>query len=136
MKRAFVDTNVILRFLTGDPPELAARARSLFESVDRGEVALVIDEIVLAEAVWVLESFYSYPGEQVSRVLQQLLTHQGLLADNKAGLLAALALYGTKHIDFSDALVAVHMGQQGVKDLFSFDHHFDRLPGIARQEPG
>jgi len=136
MRRAYVDANVILRFLTGEPPDMAAQARALFDAVERGEITLLIDEIVIAETVWVLHSFYGYPNRDIARVIQELLSHSGLEAGDKPGLLAALSLFADKNIDFADALVAVHMGKQGEQEIFSFDHHFDRLPGIIRRSPG
>ncbi|MDH7485457.1 MAG: type II toxin-antitoxin system VapC family toxin [Anaerolineae bacterium] len=136
MRRAYVDANIILRFLTGDPPDMAAQARALFEAVERGEVRLVIDEIVVAETVWVLHSFYGYPHHDVARVMQELLSHQGLEADDRAGLLAALHLFAEKGVDFADALVAVRMERRGLREIFSFDSHLDRLPGIMRRSPG
>ncbi len=136
MRRAYVDSNVILRFLTGDPPEMAAQAHALFEAVEQGEVTLVLDEIVVAETVWVLQSFYGHPHHDIARVLQELLSHKGLEADDTLGLLAALHLFAEKNVDFADALVAVHMERRGMREIFSFDRHFDRLPGIIRQSPG
>lgn len=136
MSRAYVDANVILRFLTGDPPDMAAQAQALFLAVEQGQITLVIDAIVVAETVWVLQSFYGYPPQAIARVLQDLLSHNGLEAEDKPGLLAALSLFADKNIDFADALVAVHMGQRGVPEIFSFDRHFDRLPGLIRRTPG
>ena len=135
MNRAYVDSSVILRFLTGDPPDIAAQACALFEAVEQGKLTLVIDAIVVAEIVWVLQSFYGYPSHEIARVVQELLSHEGLEADDKPGLLTALNLFADKNVDFADALVAVHMGQRGIKEIFSFDRHFDRLPDIIRQTP-
>jgi predicted nucleic-acid-binding protein len=131
-----VDSNVILRFLTGEPAELAAQASTLFQAVDNHELVLVIDEIVVAETVWVLQSFYGYSHKDVARVVRELLSHPGLEAEDKAGLLSALYLFAEKSVDFVDALLAVHMEQQGLIEIFSFDRHFDRLPGVTRLIPG
>lgn len=136
MRRAYVDTNVILRFLTGDPPDLAAQARGLFDLVEQSELTLIIDEIVVAETVWVLQSFYGYSNHEIAQVVQELLSHDGLQADDKPGLLTALSFFADKNVDFADALVAVHMGQRSVQDIFSFDRHFDRLSGIIQRSPG
>jgi len=133
MTLAYVDANVILRFLTGDPPEMAAQARALFEAAERGELTLRVEDIVIAEAVWVLQSFYRHPPAEIGRVLQELLSREGFEAADKPSLLAALALYAGKHVDFADALVAAHMAREGVGEIYSFDQHFDRLPGIKRQ---
>lgn len=136
MIRAYVDTNVLLRFLTGDPPDLAAQARALMEAVDRGEVTLVVDELVVAEMVWVLQSFYGHPAKAIARVLQELLSHEGLQVEDKPGLLTALSYFADRNVDFTDALLAVHMARQGVHDIFSFDRHFARLPGLVSHTPG
>jgi predicted nucleic acid-binding protein len=128
-----VDANVILRFLTGDPPDLAARARGVFDAVERGELTLFVDEIVVAEVVWVLDSFYDYAPPQIAQVVAELLSHEGLEADDKPGLLAALSIFADKNVDFADALLAVHMDRANVQDIFSFDRHFDRLPGVTRR---
>lgn len=35
MRRACIDTNVIVRFLTGEPPDMAGQARQLFAALTR-----------------------------------------------------------------------------------------------------
>jgi predicted nucleic-acid-binding protein len=134
--RAYLDANVILRFLTGEPADMAAQARALFEAVERGEVSLLVDEIVIAEAVWMLHSFYHHPAAEIGRIMQELLSREGFQAEDKPGLLTALSLFAEKNVDFADALVAVHMTRDGVGEIFSFDQHFDRLPNITRRSPG
>lgn len=49
----FLDTSVVVRYLTGDPPEMADRAAAL---IDAGG-ALILSELVLIETAYVLESF-------------------------------------------------------------------------------
>ena len=51
---AFVDTNILVRHLTGDPPGQATRATRFLGEVDE----LVLVDLVVAEVVYVLESFY------------------------------------------------------------------------------
>ena len=54
---AFIDTNILVRHLTGDPPDMAARAsRFLAEEHD-----LLLADLVVAETIYVLESFYEAP---------------------------------------------------------------------------
>ncbi len=134
--RAFVDANVILRFITGEPTEMAEQARTLFEAVEGGEMALAVDEIIVAEVVWVLDSFYEIEKRKISQVLQALLIHDGIEMADKTGVLEALTLFADKNVDFADALVSVHMTKSGVKGIFSFDKHFDRLPGVKRLNVG
>jgi len=136
MRRCAVDANVILRFLTGEPADLAAQASALFDAVDRRQSTLVVDEITVADTVWVLQSFYGYTHRDIARVVQELLSHPGMEAEDKDGLLSALHLFAEKNVDFADALVAVNMERNGLGEIFSFDRHYDRLPGVTRLIPG
>ena len=135
MKRAYVDANVIVRLITGDPPEMADSAARLFQSVDQGALELVLDEVVLAETVWVLSSFYGFSADEIAPILGTLLANDGIVSNEKMELLQALALYEKKNIDFVDALVAVRMLKHGIPEIYSFDKHFDRLKSIQRLQP-
>jgi predicted nucleic acid-binding protein len=136
MTPACVDTNVILRFLTREPPDLARQALALFTAVQNGEVELVLEEIVLAEAVWVLRSFYKVTPAEISNTLQEFVSYSGIICEHKATILIALRLFASKNLDFTDAMIAAHMVRKGIPDIYSFDAHFDRLPGINRLIPG
>ncbi|MBM3664513.1 MAG: type II toxin-antitoxin system VapC family toxin [Actinobacteria bacterium] len=54
---AFIDTNVIIRHLTGDPPAVARRATAALAS----DEPLLLCDVVLAECVYVLASVYEVP---------------------------------------------------------------------------
>ena len=66
MKRAFIDANVILRYLTKDPPEMAEAALKTFTNAENGKVFLLVTNLTVAEVVWVLESFYRYSKNQIA----------------------------------------------------------------------
>lgn len=53
---------------------------------------------------------------------------------SSARLIAALALYGTRTIDFADALLAARALRNGGAAI-SFDRDFDRIPGLRRIQP-
>ena len=136
MNPACVDTNVILRFLTREPPDMAQQALALFTAVQEGDITLILEEIVLAEVVWVLQSFYKHSPEEISSVLQELVNYPGIVCEHKSVILIALRLFASKNLDFVDAMITAHMVKKGVSDIYSFDTHFDRLPGITRLKPG
>ena len=56
----WTDANVILCFITGDPPDMAEKVLELMARAEKGEAALRLSHIVAAEVVWVLYSFYKY----------------------------------------------------------------------------
>jgi len=71
-KRAFIDTNLFIRYLTNDIPE---KADQVLQRAAAGEITLVATSLVIAEIVWTLASFYGLSGEQIrDRVLAILNT--------------------------------------------------------------
>jgi len=135
MKRAYVDTNILLRFITGSPAEQTSLAAQLFERADRGAVTLVLDEIVVAESVWVLSSLYKFSKEEIRDALQSIISHPGIEMKDEQGVILALTLCASLNVDFEDALISVHMGRDGIQEIYTFDKHFDRLPGVNRVPP-
>ena len=135
MKRAYVDTNILLRFITAAPIEQAVQARELFAAAERGEIALILDEIIVAETVWVLSSFYKFSKKEIKEVLLPLLANGGIEVRKERDILLALTLFADMNVDFADALVSVHMDRTSVSDIVTFDKHFQRLPGVNRMSP-
>ena len=135
MKRVYVDTNVDLRFITGSPAEQALQAKKLFEAAEAGELTLFLDEIVLAETVWVLSSFYKFSKDTIRNVLQVIIANRGIEMEDEKGALLALTLYADMNVDFEDALIAVHMGRNRIDVIYTFDRHFERLPGVVPLNP-
>ena len=133
----FVDANIILRFLTGDAPDQAARCLALFEAAERGDEELTTCEAVLAEVVYVLSSprLYHLERQRIRDLLLPILTLKGLRLASRQLYQDALNLYATSSLDFEDALALAHMRVAGIREIVSYDRHFDGLEGIARLEP-
>jgi predicted nucleic acid-binding protein len=136
MRQAFIDANIILRFLTKDPPPMAEAALKIFEEAKHGKMSLLIIPITVAEVVWVLESFYEYPKEKIAETMTQFLSCEGLEVESLDLLLEALNLYCEKNLDFADAILATTALRKGIPNIYSFDQHFNRINGIIRMEPG
>ena len=77
-KRRLLDTNLIIRHLVQDNASQAKTAGKLFEACDRGEINLTILSAVVAEAVFVLESFYNHSPQAIALVIGQLLASPGI----------------------------------------------------------
>ncbi|MGA2529089.1 MAG: PIN domain-containing protein [Acidimicrobiales bacterium] len=129
---AFVDTNVIIRHLTGDPAEMATKATSYF----RTETELLVTDLVVAETVYVLESFYETPREQVAVALRSLIALAAVETVDSALLLRALEVYEIDRIDFAEAYLVASAESTGVNRIASFDRSIDRVRTVERVEPG
>lgn len=133
--KAYLDANVILRFLTNDHADQSKRATDLFASVEAGKIRLIVLEVVLAEVVWTLESFYGKSRSQIASQLTALLSHDGIIMANKPIVLEALLMYDSKKFSFADALQAAYARVKGPAEIYSFDQGLDRVKGVRRVEP-
>ena len=93
-----VDTNIVVRLLTGDDAKQTAIARSLFASRQ-----IWIAKTVLLEISWVLESLYGFKDSEISEALKRVLGLENVAAEDAASVAAALALT-EGGIEFADAL--------------------------------
>jgi len=128
---AFVDTNVLVRHLTGDPPEMAARATAFLTA----ESGLLLTDLVAAETVYVLESFYEAPRSQVAEALRSLVAFDAVVCVDPGLLLRAAEVYETKRIDFAEAYLVACAESTGVWVIASFDRSLDRVDTVQRVEP-
>lgn len=136
MRRAFVDTNLFIRYLTNDDPAKAVRVEQLLDQAAAGEVLLVTTEMVLAETVWVLESSYGLSNAQVAPLLRGILATPGLEVLNAGLVSRALEHYEALNVDFVDGYIAAVMEKQGIDEICSFDKkHMPRLKGVRHREP-
>ena len=74
-----IDTNVIVRFLTGDDPEQAARVRAVI-----GQAPAFVPRTVLLEAEWVLRGVYGLPADKIISTLQALAGLPGVVIEDAA----------------------------------------------------
>jgi predicted nucleic acid-binding protein len=134
-----LDVNPIVRLLTRDHPDHAARARVLFERATRGEFTLHLTEGVVVDVVYLLSSprLYNLPRAEIAALLERFFTLEGVRVPQKATYQRALALWvATPQVrDFTDALLVAQMERLKIATVASFDRDFDRFPQITRLEP-
>jgi len=128
---AFLDTNILVRHLTGDPAEMAARATAYLAA----ESELLLTDLVVAETVYVLESFYEAPRGQVAESIRSLLAFESVVCVDPNLLLRAVEVYETLRIDFAEAYLVACAESTGVHMVASFDRSLDRVVTVARVEP-
>ena len=111
-----IDTNVVVRYLTDDEPEQAARAKT---AVDAGSV--FVSTTVLLESEWVLRSVYGFTAGEVAAALRAFSGLPGVSVENPVLLAQALDL-AEKGMDFADAL---HLGAAvRCEAMLTFDRQF------------
>ena len=129
MTRLWLDANVVLRFLTGEPVEMAREAKELMARAERGEVALVVADLVMAETVWVLRSFYGHPMDRIRDTLSAFAAAPGIEAERSKVVREALDLAADENVDFVDAYLALR-ASRAAERVCTFDStDFKRLSG-------
>lgn len=128
---AFIGTNILVRHLTGDPRDMAQRATRFLAS----ERDLLLVDLVVAETVYVLESFYETPRGQVAEAIRSLIAFDSIVCVDPALLLRAVEVYETDRLDFAEAYLVACAETTEVGRVASFDRAVDRIDTVERAEP-
>jgi predicted nucleic-acid-binding protein len=128
---AFLDTNVLIRHLTGDPPAQARRATAFLAAADE----LLVPDLIIAEVVFVLESFYAVKRERVAELVRAVIGFPPIVVVDVPLLLRALEVYEVDRIDFAEAYLVASAEASGVETIASFDRALDRVATVQRLEP-
>ncbi len=83
----------------------------------------------LAECVFVLESFYRSPREQISQTLGQLISSPGVELADLDIQLNALDRYGAGKVHFVDCVVAAYAAAEKIA-VATFDGDFKKFPDV------
>ncbi len=130
---AWIDANVVLRFLLRDNEEYFKAASEILRQAEEGSITLVIHTLTLAEIVWTLESYYEYSKEEISKVLEEFIEAEGIECLDRDIVKSALISYRDRNVDFIDAYLAVYASSKGPSTIYTLDRkHFSRLEGDIR----
>ena len=119
----FLDTSIVVRYLTGDPPELAEQAAHIMD----GEEDLQITDVVLVETAYVLTSVYQVPRDVVVDHLVALLQKANIapFALNTGLVLQALLFCRPSgRVSFADAMVWAAARSAESNTVYSLDERF------------
>ena len=128
-KQKLVDTNLIVRYLVQDHEKHAKAAGRLFDACDRGELTVVLLPAVLAECVFVLESFYGHPRADIASALIRFISSPGVEIDEVAIQLDALNRFKRTKAHFVDCLIAATAVAENLP-VASFDHDLRKFGDV------
>lgn len=110
---------------------MAARATRALANGER----LLLADLVLAECVYVLESFYEVERVRIAEMMRAALALQSIAVVDEAMLLRALEVYEIERLDFAEAYLVATAEATGVGTVMSFDRTIDRVGTVSRIEP-
>ncbi len=122
-----IDTNVLVRLMARDHPAQFQAAEAFTAP------GAWVSHVVLAEAVWVLDSVYGLGPSEIATGLRVLLDHKSLTLQDPPAVEAALELYRRRPgLGFSDCLILQTARLAGHQPLGTFDRDLGRAPGAQR----
>ncbi|TSC88242.1 MAG: putative nucleic-acid-binding protein, contains PIN domain [Microgenomates group bacterium Gr01-1014_7] len=126
-----LDANLILRFLLKDDVKQFQKAKSILEN---SEENLYLSDMIIAEVVWVLISFYKFNREDIIEKIYNLLNLNSIYS-NKSLFIRTLYFYRNFNIDFIDAYLAAYCESEKLEAIYSFDKGLDKIKEIKRFKP-
>ena len=91
--------------------------------------------MIVAEVVYVLESFYEVARERVAQLVRAVIAFPAVVVVDAPLLLRALEVYELDRIDFAEAYLVASAEASGVGTIASFDRSIDRIATVRRIEP-
>ncbi len=135
MPLRFLDTNILLRYLTRDDERKASAALALLQRIERGEERVITTQAVIFETVFTLQRFYKVPRPEIAELVLPIVMLRGVQLPNKPLYQEAFALYVERKISLPDAWNGVFMRARGLTEIYSWDTDFDAMAWLTRIEP-
>ncbi len=96
---------------------------------------LLLPDLIVAEVVYVLESFYEVERQRVAELVRAVIGFPAIVVVDEPLLLRALEVYEVDRLDFAEAYLVASAEASGVETIASFDRAVDRVPTVRRVEP-
>lgn len=125
-----LDTNVLLRLLLNDDAAQSRRARLAVEAVEAAGEQVLVNDIVIAEAIWTLRGKYDTGKPVLLLMLRAVLDTASFAFESRPVLTTALALYEDSAADFPDCLIAAKNAAAGCSHTATFDRAMRGLPAV------
>ena len=131
---SLLDTNVIVRFLTGNNDEKFKGVYDFFQDIEQGKISVELKLIVLLQTIFVLKSYYKVPKGEMVKAMKGLLKLKGLKIIEKKTVVSMMDIWDSNNIEIVDAYLIACLEKNSQNILYSYDKDFDKFK-IKRQEP-
>lgn len=131
---SLLDTNVIIRFLTGNTDEKFKGVYGFFQDIEQGKISVELKLIDLFQTIFVLKSFYKVPKGKIVKAMKGLLKLKGLKIIQKKTVVSMMDIWDSNNIEIVDAYLVACLEKNQQNILYSYDKDFDKFK-ITRKEP-
>jgi len=116
-----LDTNVLVRFLTGDDTAAYERVEALLRAAEERRETFRVTDLVLLELLWVLRSSYRLDRNRILDAIDALLNTPMFAFQSTASLNQFLAMGRTTNLDLADIWIGLNARQQGCETTHTLD---------------
>ncbi|MFC1790032.1 PIN domain-containing protein [Patescibacteria group bacterium] len=132
-KKVFIETSVLVRFLTRDDEEKYRDCEIFFEKIGSGELRPYLSSIVVLELIFVLTKLYKFPKKKVLKDVGLLLGLRNLVLVERIKTAKALSLFSKFKAGYADCLLASQVPLGVV--LVTYDKHFSQMSFLNTVSP-
>lgn len=122
-KEIILDTNAVLRFITGDNIEKCQKVSDLLDNY-----ACIVPTEVIAEAVYNLDKFYKHPRQLIASEIKDFVVIKENLVYDENVIRHGCNTFASTNLDFVDCLLVAYANANG-NQVFSFDDLLNRQLG-------
>jgi predicted nucleic acid-binding protein len=119
----FLDTSVLVRYLRGEPPDMAEQAAEIVERSSE----LYVTDVALTETAHVLASVYRVAREAIVDALVALLRRRNVTTfrlDKEAVIQGLLLCRPSGRVSIPDAMIWAAARSSDVETVYTFDRRF------------
>jgi predicted nucleic-acid-binding protein len=126
MKKYLLDANIILRYVVAENTPLNLKSKRYFDQARDNKCQLIIDNVTIAEVVWVLTSYYQFKRPDLVNSLKIIMGHKNILIDDKNLILNTLDFFSSHNLSYIDCYLHC-LSQSKNIPLATFDTKLSKL---------
>ena len=116
-----LDTNVLIRFLVKDDPAQAEIIYRTLKEAEIGGEVFFVPLLVVLELIWVLDSVYKIPRQEIVDSLEVLLLIPVLRWEAQDVIRGLISSARDTRLDLPDLLIAQSARHSGCERVLTFD---------------
>lgn len=115
-----IDTNILVRRITNDSPELSPKAQSILDSAKPDSI--VLDRLIIEEVGYVLKAVYHFEKHQIVAVYKALLAEAIFSIPDRELVEASVGYFESEGpLSFEDAWLLAQYKTGRVTNVLTFD---------------
>jgi predicted nucleic acid-binding protein len=135
----FLDANVFIyayykpkKQLTQKEKQMKDQAKNIITRVSQGKEKVVTSVVHVSEIVNILK--HGMPQDQLTVIIRGLFMLDNVMINGvtREAYFAATELGDDLKLEANDALAIDIMKTNDIREIYSFDEHFDKIEGITR----